>query len=314
MSSNSTSRPTSPMGRPARPRPGSRRTPASPTWSRLSTSCPRPDFEVPEEAPDELVRTVLEEGDADGREAQRFDTVEPQFIGVVIDDGSVWESTFGMGDPIPLTLGQPSLPGLDEGLRGVRPGDVLQLDLPADEAFGETGSPDGRVPPDSAMTFVVEVDDVTGPPLVELPEETPERIDRHGAGTGHRRAGRRGRHGVRQLHRRCSARTDHGSRTNFDGEPYPVTIGAGDVIAGWDEGLVGATDRAAAADRRPGRRGLRRRRRALRIDPRRRRPQLPGRRRRHRPGDRRRRRADRPRVADQRGAARGGRRRRRHRG
>ena len=135
-----------------------------------------PDFEVPESAPDELVRTVLDEGDSDGRQAQRFDTVEIQFLGVVIDDGSVWESTFGMGDPIPLTLGQPSLPGLDEGLQGVRPGDVVQLDIPADEAFGETGSQDARVPPDSAMTFVVEVDDVTGPPLVELPEEIPTEL------------------------------------------------------------------------------------------------------------------------------------------
>ena len=29
--------------------------------------------------------------------------------------------------------------------------------------------------------------------------------------------------------------------TNFEGEPYPVTIGAGDVVPGWEEGLVGAT-------------------------------------------------------------------------
>ena len=29
--------------------------------------------------------------------------------------------------------------------------------------------------------------------------------------------------------------------SNLGGEPYPVTIGAGDVIPGWDEGLVGAT-------------------------------------------------------------------------
>ena len=29
--------------------------------------------------------------------------------------------------------------------------------------------------------------------------------------------------------------------TNYQGEPYPVTIGAGDVIPGWEEGLVGAT-------------------------------------------------------------------------
>ncbi len=183
---------------------------------------------------------MLEEGDSDGREAQRFDTVAMQFIGVVIDDGSVWETTFGMGDPIPLTLGQPSLPGLDEGLRGVRPGDVVQLDLPADEAFGETGSPDGRVPPDAAMTFVVEVDDVTGPPLVELPEEIPTEltVTELEPGTGEPAA-----EGDTVFVNYTGVLSEDGSRfaTNFEGEPYPVTIGAGDVIAGWEEGLVGAT-------------------------------------------------------------------------
>ncbi len=195
---------------------------------------------MPEEAPDELVRTVLEEGDSEGREAQRFDTVELQFIGVLIDDNTVWESTFGMGDPIPLTLGQPSLPGLDEGLRGVRPGDVVQLDLPADEAFGETGSPDGRVPPDAAMTFVVEVDDVTGPPLVELPEEVPTELTVTvlEPGTGEPAA-----EGDTVFVNYTGVLSEDGSRfaSNFEGEPYPVTIGAGDVIPGWDEGLVGAT-------------------------------------------------------------------------
>ncbi len=240
MSCNSTFLPTSPMGRPARPETGIPPDAALSYVVEVVEIVSPPEFEVPEESPDELGRTVLEEGDSEGRQAQRFDTVEIQFIGVVVDDGSVWESTFGMGDPIPLTLGQPSLPGLDEGLRGVRPGDVLQLDLPADEAFGETGSPDGRVPPDSAMTFVVEVDDVTGPPLVELPDETPTELTVTELEPG---TGEPAEVGDTVWVRYTAVLSEDGSRfaTNFDGEPYPVTIGAGDVIAGWDEGLVGAT-------------------------------------------------------------------------
>ena len=34
---------------------------------------------------------------------------------------------------------------------------------------------------------------------------------------------------------------DDGTRfaSNWDGELYPVTLGAGDVIPGWEQGLVG---------------------------------------------------------------------------
>ena len=136
-----------------------------------------PEFELPEEAPDELVRTVLSEGDADGRVAQRFDTVHAHLIGIVLEDESVFASTFGTGDPITLPISQTQpLGGLYDGLVGARPGDVIQLDLPAEEAFGETGTGDGRVPPDAAMTFVVEVDDVTGPPIVEFPDEIPTEL------------------------------------------------------------------------------------------------------------------------------------------
>jgi FKBP-type peptidyl-prolyl cis-trans isomerase len=200
-----------------------------------------PAFEVPEEAPEETTRTVLDEGDADGRVAQRFDTVSADIIGVVIEDQSVWVSTFGMDQPVTLTVGQPTgLNGLDEGIRGVRPGDVVQLDLPADEAFGEAGTGDGAVPPNAAITLVLDVDEVTGPPLVDLPEELPTEltVTELEPGTGEPAA-----EGDTVFVNYTGVLSEDGTRfaTNFEGEPYPVTIGAGDVIPGWDEGLVGAT-------------------------------------------------------------------------
>ena len=201
-----------------------------------------PEFELPEEAPEELVRTVLSEGDADGRVAQRFDTVDAHLIGVVLDEEqSVFASTFGTGDPISLVIGQaPTLSGLYDGLRGVRPGDVVQLDIPADQAFGEAGNASPPVPPDTAMTFVVEVDDVTGPPLVDVPEEIPSElaVTELEPGTGEPAA-----EGDTVWVNYTAVLSEDGTRfaTNFEGAPYPVTIGAGDVVPGWEDGLVGAT-------------------------------------------------------------------------
>ncbi len=201
-----------------------------------------PEFEVPEEAPEEAVRTVLEEGDADGRVSQRFDTVTVDIIGVVIEDQFVFASTFGTDQPIPLTVGQPSvMTGLDDGIVGVRPGDVVQLDLPPEEAFGEAGTGDGTVPPNAAITLVLEVDDVTGPPLVELPEEIPTELTVTELEPG---TGEPATEGDTVWVRYTAVLSEDGTRfaTNFDGEPYPVTIGAGDVIDGWEDGLVGATE------------------------------------------------------------------------
>jgi FKBP-type peptidyl-prolyl cis-trans isomerase len=200
-----------------------------------------PAFEVPEEAPDEAVRTVLEEGDADGRVSQRFDTVDLDIIGVLIEDQTVWVSTFGRDQPVQLTVGQATgLAGLDDGIDGVRPGDVVQLDLPAAEAFGETGSSDGAVPPDAPITLVFEVNDVTGPPLFELPEEIPTEVEVTELEPG---TGEPAKEGDLVFVNYTGVLSEDGTRfaTNYGAEPYPVTLGAGDVIPGWDEGLVGAT-------------------------------------------------------------------------
>ena len=92
--------------------------------------------------------------------------------------------------------------------------------------------------------------------------------------------------------------------TNYGGEPYPVTIGAGDVIPGWDEGLVGATAGSqmqidVPADAGYGDVGV-----PSESIPEDAALSFLDRRRRHRPGQRCVGRADRSRAAAQRGAAR----------
>ena len=138
-----------------------------------------PEFELPEEAPEELVRTVLTEGDADGRVAQRFDTVDAHLIGVVLDEEqSVFASTFGTGDPIALTIGQaPPLVGpLRRTASACAQATSCNSTSPPTKRSARPAIGRPARSPDAAMTFVVEVDDVTGPPIVDVPEEIPTEL------------------------------------------------------------------------------------------------------------------------------------------
>ena len=53
----------------------------------------------------------------------------------------------------------------------------MQLDIPADLAYGEAGQPPA-IPPNAALTFVMDIVDVIDVPEVELPEEQPTELQR----------------------------------------------------------------------------------------------------------------------------------------
>jgi len=60
-------------------------------------------------------------------------------------------------DPFAFTLGAGQvIEGWDKGLVGQRIGSVVELTIPADQAYGEAGSGD-RIPPNSPLNFTVEL-------------------------------------------------------------------------------------------------------------------------------------------------------------
>lgn len=70
------------------------------------------------------------------REASDGDVVRIQFVGTT-GDGEVFSSTEGR-EPLELVLGEGHvLPGLEEALRGLEPGEGGRVTIPAADAYGE---------------------------------------------------------------------------------------------------------------------------------------------------------------------------------
>jgi peptidylprolyl isomerase len=113
-----------------------------------------PEVSIPTSIPTELVVTELTPGT--GTPAAAGDTVFVNYVGVRSEDGEQFDSNYG-GDPFPVTLGAGSvIQGWDEGLVGATAGERLQLDIPADLAYGD--EPRGDViQAGDALTFVIDV-------------------------------------------------------------------------------------------------------------------------------------------------------------
>ncbi len=119
-----------------------------------TTVPPKPEVSVPGANVDELKVTVLREGTGTG--AVAGDTISVHYVGVLSTDGTEFDNSYDRGEPITIVLGAGQvIEGWDQGLVGAKVGSQLQLDIPADLAYGDTGQ--GDIPPGASITFVVDV-------------------------------------------------------------------------------------------------------------------------------------------------------------
>jgi peptidylprolyl isomerase len=126
-----------------------------PTTTVVFETPEKPEVEIPAELPTELQVTTLVEGD--GPEAAVGDTVTVHYVGVRSEDGTEFDNSYDRGSPFTVTLGEGRvIQGWDEGLVGAQAGERLQLDIPADLAYGDTGSGE-IIQPGDALTFVIDV-------------------------------------------------------------------------------------------------------------------------------------------------------------
>lgn len=119
----------------------------------------KPSVAIPEELPTDLVVTDITVGEGDP--AEDGDLVEVNYVGVRSVNGEEFDNSYDRGSTFTVTLGAGGvIEGWDEGLVGVREGGVRQLDIPADMAYRDAGSPP-IIQPGDALSFVVEVVSIT---------------------------------------------------------------------------------------------------------------------------------------------------------
>jgi peptidylprolyl isomerase len=90
-----------------------------------------------------------------GAAVQSGQTITVNYVGVTFKDGKEFDASWNRGQTFDFPLGQGQvIKGWDQGLVGVTVGSRVQLDIPADLAYGE--NPSGGQP-GGALRFVVDV-------------------------------------------------------------------------------------------------------------------------------------------------------------
>jgi len=183
----------------------------------------------------------LEEGDGD--ESESGQTVTVHYTGW-LGDGTKFDSSIDKAQPYSFQLDQGQfIPGVDEGIIAMKVGGQRQLTIPAELAFGEEGLP-GFIPPNSDLIVEVELLEVLpGAPAAptEVDEDDYTTTDsglmyydfEEGSGDSPETG--------QQVVVHYTGWLEDG--TKFDssldrGSPFPFTLGVGQVIPGWDEGVA----------------------------------------------------------------------------
>jgi peptidylprolyl isomerase len=177
-----------------------------------------------------------------GASAKAGDVVSVHYTGTLAD-GTKFDSSYDRGQPITFQLGRGMvIPGWDEGIALMREGGKAKLVIPPALAYGSAGA-GGVIPPNATLTFEVELVSIQpGAPAAPTEVEesayttTPSGLKYHDIVVGDGAQPQSGQTVV--VH--YTGWLEDG--TQFDsslsrGETFEFTLGAGQVIPGWDEGL-----------------------------------------------------------------------------
>jgi len=216
--------------------------------------------------PSDLQVKVLKQGD--GATLAKGDLAVVDYVGAIWDSGTVFDSSFKHGGPVgfPIGIGQ-VIPGWDHSLVGQKVGSRILMVLPPAEGYGANGASQVGIKGTDTLVFAVDIlgahqgdesasgkatppqDDgvpgvtvTPGKPTITIPPGSPpNKLIVYPVITGNGPKVQKGDTIVAQY-----VGTIWKSGKQFDAswdrhEPISVTIGAGQVIKGWDQGLVGQT-------------------------------------------------------------------------
>jgi peptidylprolyl isomerase len=92
-----------------------------------------------------------------GPEAKAGQPVTVNYVGVLYRGGKEFDSSWKRSEPFAFTLGKGQvIKGWDQGVAGMKVGGRRELIIPAELAYGKTGSPP-TIPPNAPLVFVVDL-------------------------------------------------------------------------------------------------------------------------------------------------------------
>jgi len=129
----------------------------------------------------ELAAQIIQEGTGEAQ-VQVGDKITVHYTGI-LTNGTKFDSSVDRGQPFSLTIGVGQvIPGWDQGVVGMKVGEIRRLFIPAQFAYGKAGVP-GTIPPNSPLIFDIqlisidesaEVEDMPAPQEDSEPEPEPE--------------------------------------------------------------------------------------------------------------------------------------------
>jgi len=106
-------------------------------------------------APTTLVTKEIIKGT--GPEATAGQSVTVNYVGVLYKGGKEFDASWKRKEPFTFTLGKGQvIKGWDQGVAGMKVGGRRELVIPAELAYGKTGSPP-TIPPNAPLVFVVDL-------------------------------------------------------------------------------------------------------------------------------------------------------------
>ena len=196
------------------------------------------------EPPKELLLEDIVEGS--GEPVGFGDFLIMQYVGVSYSTGLQFDASWDRGQPFSFELGSGNvIAGWDEGIVGMTPGGRRLLTIPPQKAYGERGSGSGSIGPNETLLFIVDllavVPEGLEKPDVSIPDQPTTELQIRDIVAGSGRSIEDG--DVVYVH---YAGYSQSTGSQFDaswdrGRPQFIgfVIGQGNVIDGWEEGLIG---------------------------------------------------------------------------
>jgi peptidylprolyl isomerase len=171
---------------------------------------------------------IIDQVEGEGEPAKEGDSVEVHYTGTLRADGSKFDSSVGKA-PFAFKLGRGQvIKGWDEGVVGMKPNGKRKLIIPSNLAYGERGAGD-KIPPNADLVFEVEL-------LRIIPRLSKLEIEDIKVGEGPEV---KNGSTVEVIYTGTLKANGQQFDSNVGKDLFEVTVGAGRVIKGWDEGLLG---------------------------------------------------------------------------